>query len=96
MPHIYASVNWVSTGLGNGLSPVRCQAITWTNADLLSIEPLGTNFSESRIEMQKKNHENSFENVVYKMAAILLRENEFNYAKLHQISHLSISIFSWC
>ena len=33
-------------GSGNGLSPVPCQAITWNNADLLSIGPLGTNFSE--------------------------------------------------
>ena len=30
--HIYTSVNWVSISSGNGLSPVRCQAITWTNA----------------------------------------------------------------
>ena len=43
---IYASVKWVSIGSGNGLSPIRCQAITWTNADLLSIGPLGTNFSD--------------------------------------------------
>ena len=35
-----------------GLSPVRRQAITWTNADLLSIRPLGTNFSEILIEIQ--------------------------------------------
>ena len=47
------SVNWVSIGPGNGLSPVRCQAITWTNAGLLSIGPLGTNFSETRIKIQK-------------------------------------------
>ena len=46
---IYASANWVSIGSGNGLSPVRCQAITWTNADLLSIGLLGTTFSEIRI-----------------------------------------------
>ena len=37
-------------GPGNGLSPVQCQAITWTNADLLSIGPLGTNFSAILIE----------------------------------------------
>ena len=43
---LYASVNWVSIGSGNGLSPVRRQAITWTNAKLLSIGLLGTNFSE--------------------------------------------------
>ena len=28
------------------LSPGRRQAIIWTNAGILSIEPLGTNFSE--------------------------------------------------
>ena len=30
---------------------MRRQAITWTNADLLSFEPLGTNFSEILIEI---------------------------------------------
>ena len=30
----------------NGLSPVRCQSITWTCAGLLSIELLETSFSE--------------------------------------------------
>ena len=29
----------------------RRQAITWTNADALSIRPLGTNFSEIWIEI---------------------------------------------
>ena len=43
---IYESVNWVSIGPDNGLSPVRRQAITWTNTDLLSMKPLETNFSE--------------------------------------------------
>ena len=33
-------------GSDNGLSPVRHQAIIWTNAGLLSIGPLGTYFSE--------------------------------------------------
>ena len=41
-----------SIGSGNGLSPVRRQAITWTNTDLLSIAPLGTNFNEIRIKIQ--------------------------------------------
>ena len=40
------SQNWVSTGSDNGLSPLRRQAITWTNAALLSIGLLGTNFNE--------------------------------------------------
>ena len=48
---IYASLNWVSIGSGNGLSPARRQAIAWTNAHLLSIGPLGTNFSEILIKI---------------------------------------------
>ena len=38
-------------GSDNGLSPDRRQAIIWTNAVLLLIEPLGTNFSEILIEI---------------------------------------------
>ena len=38
-------------GSDNGLSPDRCQAIIWTNAGLLLIGPLGTNFSEIFIEI---------------------------------------------
>ena len=41
-----------STGSGNGLSPVRRQAITWANDVLLSIRPLATNFCEILIEIQ--------------------------------------------
>ena len=35
-----------SVSSDSGLWPIRRQAITWTNAYLLSIGPLGTNFSE--------------------------------------------------
>ena len=64
-------MNQFSIGSGNGLSLLQRQAITWTNADLLSIGPLETNFNEilsqgSIIFIQ----ENAFENVVCKMAAI--------------------------
>ena len=38
-------------GSDNGLSPDQRQAIIWTNAGLLSIGPLGTNFSEILIEI---------------------------------------------
>ena len=38
-------------GSDNGLSPDRRQAIIWTNAVLLLIGPLGTNFSEILIEI---------------------------------------------
>ena len=36
----------------NGLSPGQRQAIFWTNAGILSIGPLGTNFNEIVIEIQ--------------------------------------------
>ena len=38
-------------GSDNGLSPDRHQSIIWTNAGLLLIGPLGTNFSEIVIEI---------------------------------------------
>ena len=50
--HLYASVNWVSIGSDNGLSPVSFQAITWTNADILSVGLLGANFSEIQNKIQ--------------------------------------------
>ena len=40
------SLSYLIIGSGNGLSPVRCHAIAWTNTDLLSIGPSGTNFSD--------------------------------------------------
>ena len=52
-------------GSDNGLSPGRRQAIIWTNAGILLIQTLGTNFSE----ILGKIHsifiqETAFENVV--------------------------------
>ena len=43
MSHVIMNLNL--HGLGDGMSPVWCQAFMWTKADLLSIGPLGTNFS---------------------------------------------------
>ena len=39
-------------GSDNGLSPGRRQAIIWTNAGILLIGPLGTNFSEILVEIR--------------------------------------------
>ena len=39
-------------GSDNGLSPGRRQAIIWTNAGILLIWPLGTNFSEISIDIK--------------------------------------------
>ena len=44
-------MNWVSIDSDNGLSPIRRQAIIGTNAGLLSIGSLGTNFSDILIQM---------------------------------------------
>ena len=43
--HICVS-NLIIIGSDNGLSPSWRQAIIWTNAGILLIAPLGTNFSE--------------------------------------------------
>ena len=46
---IYASKNWVIICPGNGLSPIRRQAINWANAGLLSTVHLGSYFSDIQI-----------------------------------------------
>ena len=43
--------NLTISGSDNGFSPGRCQAIVWTNAGILLTRPLGTNFSETLIEI---------------------------------------------
>ena len=63
-----------SIGSDNGLSPGQRQVIIWTNARILSICTLRTNFSG--ILMHKRNsyifiNENTFENIVCEMAVIL-------------------------
>ena len=51
-------------GSDNGLSPWRRQAIIWTNAGILLIEPLGTNFGDILIEIYTL----SFEKIHLKMS----------------------------
>ena len=60
-------------GSDNVLSPGRHQAIIRTNAGILLIGPLGTNFSEMLIKTNIFIEENTFESVVCEMAAILSR-----------------------
>ena len=69
-------------GSDNGLSPGRRQAIMWTNAGILLIGPSGTNLSEISSEIYTfLTEENAFENVVWKMAAILSRPQCVNERK---------------
>ena len=44
--------NLTIIGSDNDLSPGRLQAIIWTNAGILLIGPLGTNFSEIQIRIE--------------------------------------------
>ena len=78
VPHIYASVNRVSIVSDNGLLPIRHQAILWTNAGVLSIGPIRTNFSEILIKIKIFIHKNASENIVCEMVAILSRGNWIN------------------
>ena len=57
--------NLISLGPDNGLSPGRRQAIIWTDAGILLIGPLGTNFSEILIDI----HTFSFTKMHLKMSS---------------------------
>ena len=56
-------------GSDNGLSPGRRQAIIWTNAGIVLIGPLGTNFIEILIEILTI----SFKKMRFKVAALKWR-----------------------
>ena len=51
MTHICVS-KLTTIGSDNGLSPDQRQAIIWTNAGILLIEPVGKNFSEILSQIQ--------------------------------------------
>ena len=68
--HIYVSKLTIIDS-DNGLSPGQHQAIIWTNAAILLIGPLGTNFSEINRNLYIFIQENPLENVIWKMVAFL-------------------------
>ena len=95
MTHIYVGKLTI-IGSDNGLSPGRRQAIIWTNAVILLIGPLGTNFSDrnSNIFIQ----ENALDNVVCEMASILSRPQcviLFNVFILYNQDHGCGSLATW-
>ena len=51
MPHDIRDI--VNTNSSDGLYPVKQKAITWTNVDLRSMGPLGTNIEEAWIKIRK-------------------------------------------
>ena len=85
-------------GSDNGLSPGRRQAIIWSNAGILLIWTLIRNKYQWNL---KRNwcifiQANAFENVVWKMAAILSRPQCVNTLRPRQNGrHFSDDIFEW-
>ena len=72
---IWHHQTWVNIVSGNDLSSLWCQAIKWTNADLLSIISLGNKFQwkpnkDTIIFIQESTFENA---VCRKMSAIFFR-----------------------
>ena len=95
--HICVS-NLTIIGSDNGLSPGRRQAIIWTNAGILLIGPLGTNFSEIIIGIQTF----SFQKMHLKMSSangrlFSLGLNELTNLVCNNSEWMSFSSqLSWC
>ena len=77
-------------GSDNGLSPGRRQAIIWTNAGILLIGPLGTNFSEISIEILTF----SFKKMHLKMASAKWRLFGLGLNELKHFSTESVKLGS--
>ena len=93
---IYASVNCVSIGSGNGWWPVWHQAITWNNAGVLSTGLLGMNFNKNQIGILSF----SFEKMHLKLssakvAPILSRGDELIYGSSWTILMKMGNVFSY-
>ena len=73
VPHIYVSPIYAIIGSDNGLSPGWRQTIIWTNAGLLSIELLGTNFGEIWIRILSSFNKMHLKLSSAKMVAIFSR-----------------------
>ena len=89
----------VSIGSVNGLLPVQNmpvhqQAIIWTNADLLSIARLGSNFSEVVSNYKIFIQEETIENIIWKVSRILFMQAGMplnNWLiQSHKTSHIAV------
>ena len=85
--YVYAPVNWVIIGSGNGSAPVWHQAITWTNADLLPIGPLGTNFIDIWIKIQNLLSRKCIWKCRLQMPNFHARPNMLKSGTLYYITH---------
>ena len=89
--HVHVFVKWVSIDIGNDLAHLRCLAITWTNADLFSIWPSGTYFSEIWIQIWNF----SFTKMHLKMAIRQFCPGFFIRVKFTDKS-TSVQVMAWC
>ena len=71
----------VIIGLGNGLSPTQCQAITWISAYLLSNNPQEQSFNQNRIIMFKSSCKQTNKQ---KLKIVLLNVGHFVLASMCQ------------
>ena len=78
---------YVSIGLDNGLSPLRCQAIIWTNASFLLIGSLYRNTFQWNHNTTFFMQENKHENIVCKMSAIL---SQLQYVIDYYMTHVGM------
>ena len=76
-------------GSDNGLSPGRRQAIIWTNAGILLIGPLGTNFSE----ILSKIHTFSFKKMHFKTSSAKWRPFCFGLNVLRRLFDIQCSAY---
>ena len=95
MTHICVSKLTI-IGSDNGLSPGRRQAIIWTNAGILLIQILGTNFSE----ILGKIHSFSFKKMHLKMSSakghlLSLSLNELKWSNTQWNLLIACSIVPW-
>ena len=89
--------NLTIIGSDNGLSPDRRQAIIWTNAGLLLIGPLGTNFREILIEILTFSfNKMRLKNVVCETATILSRPQYGKHISSMKTSGSWVSLLSSC
>ena len=80
--HIHMSVTWVSIGSGNGVTPGRCQAITWTNADLFLNKTLRIKIGEMWMKMSQFSVKQKF---IIGMGSILFQDSKVLLHKPTQV-----------
>ena len=101
MTHICAG-NLTITGSDNGLSPGRRQAMIWTNAGILSIGPLGTNFCfHSDMKFQSEFKHFSFKKMHFKVSSAKWRPfylglNGFNVSSVDYDRCRNDVNIPWC